>query len=332
MSRLNTYEAAFLCNSTENLERVYGAGRRAKIEGRVETVPGVVSTQSLRQRRLELSKVRYLFSTWGMPVLGAAELAILPSLQAVFYAAGSVQHFARSLLAAGITVVSAWAANAVPVAEYTTAQITLAAKGFFRAVRNVGRPYERDAFPGMFDTDIGILGAGMIGSLVISMLPKSELRLHVFDPYLSDEKARRLGVHPESIESVFSNSMVVSNHLADNAGTRRLINGSLLRMLPRNGTFINTGRGATVHERELIDLLSERADLTALLDVTDPEPPDEDSPLRGMENVILTPHIAGSIGNEVRRQADFVIAEFENLLAGNPLKYSVTSEMLETMA
>ena len=88
----------------------------------------------------KFSDTQYIFSTWGMPKLTEDEIAdCLPNLRAVFYAAGSVQSFARPFLNRGIKVFSAWAANAVPVAEYTVAQIILANKGFFAASRLMSR-------------------------------------------------------------------------------------------------------------------------------------------------------------------------------------------------
>jgi phosphoglycerate dehydrogenase-like enzyme len=97
-------------------------------------------------------------------------------------------------------------------------------------------------------------------------------------------------------------------------------------------TFINTGRGATVDETGLLAALRKRPDLTALLDVTGPEPPRPDSPLYQADNVLLSPHIAGSIGREVLRQADTMIEECRRFIHGEPLRYAVTLEMLKHMA
>ena len=82
----------------------------------------------------EYKDTEYIFSTWGMSHFEKEEIKeYLPSLKAVFYSAGSVQGFAKEFLELGIEVHSAWAANAVPVAEYTVAQIILANKGFYRS-------------------------------------------------------------------------------------------------------------------------------------------------------------------------------------------------------
>ena len=102
-------------------------------------------------------------------------------------------------------------------------------------------------------------------------------------------------------------------------------------MLPYS-TFINTGRGAQVVEADLINTLKQRPDITAILDVTYPEPPKEDSEFYTLPNCILTPHIAGSAGNEICRLAEYAFNEYKAFTNGEPTKYEVTLKMLETMA
>jgi phosphoglycerate dehydrogenase-like enzyme len=102
-----------------------------------------------------------------MPEMEGDELAALPSLEAVFYAAGSVQSFARPFLNRGITVVSAWAANGVPVAEFTLAQILLSCKGYFRNTRDCRNPDQRHLDQvfrgsGTFGETVGLIGVGII--------------------------------------------------------------------------------------------------------------------------------------------------------------------------
>jgi phosphoglycerate dehydrogenase-like enzyme len=97
-------------------------------------------------------------------------------------------------------------------------------------------------------------------------------------------------------------------------------------------TFINTSRGAVICEAEMIQVLESRPDLTAVIDVTHPEPPPPDSPLYTLPNVILTPHIAGSVDAECRRQGQYMIAELKRYLSGEPLVYGLTKEQVKIMA
>ncbi len=113
--------------------------------------------------------------------------------------------------------------------------------------------------------------------------------------------------------------------------TRGTLNGPLLESLREGATFINTGRGAQVVEADLVRVLQARPDLTALLDVTAPEPPPRESALWQLPNVVISPHIGGTIGNEVGRLAECVIEEFEAWQAGRALRYQVTPEVLRTM-
>jgi phosphoglycerate dehydrogenase-like enzyme len=95
-------------------------------------------------------------------------------------------------------------------------------------------------------------------------------------------------------------------------------------------TFINTGRGAQVNEADMIDVLKARPDLTALLDVTFPEPPVEGSELYTLPNVKLSSHIAGSLNDEVHRMSEYMIDEFKRFISGGELRYEVTEDILIT--
>lgn len=317
----------YLCENEKNIRNVYGDNARVYTKAEVLNAPE------------RFKNTEYVFSTWEMPVFTEEEIkSCLPSLKAVFYGAGSVQFFAQPFLNCGVKVFSAWAANAVPVAEYTVAQIILANKGFFSSSR-IAKTGNRKAaaenfhaYPGNYTVKIGIIGAGMIGKLVINMLKSYRLEVLVFDPFLPDEKADELKVKKVSLETIFRECQVVSNHLANNEQTKGMLNKALFETMLPYATFINTGRGAQVVEDDLIAVLKNRPDLTALLDVTFPEPPEHDSEFYTLPNCILTPHIAGSAGNEVRRMGEYMKAEYENFIQSRPCKYEVTSEMLKTMA
>jgi len=301
--------------------------------------PYIPTREEILAGTFDTKDVEYIFSTWGMPVFSEEEIQeVFPKVKAVFYGAGSVQRFARPFLHRGIRVFSAWMANGVPVAEYTVSQIILANKGYFSLSRSYDQKSYQEAkseierFRGNYGATVGLIGAGTIGKMVISRLRDYRLNVIVFDPFLSDEKAKELGVEKCSLEEVFSRSQVISNHLANNEQTKGMLNGHLFSLMSRNSVFLNTGRGAQVVEDDLVHHLKNRTDVTAILDVTYPEPPCDGHAFYSLPNCILTPHIAGSFGDEVERMSEYMVEEFNRLISGEETRFEVSEKMLETMA
>lgn len=331
-------KAIFMSSQMKNCSNVYTPEARAELESKLEFLAPVSDKGQLAERSEGLNRVDFIFSTWGMLPLTADEIkAHFGSLKAVFYGAGSVQYFARPFIEAGIAVFSAWAANAVPVAEYTVAQIILANKGYFqRFHRSSNESWSNRGaggyFVGNYGNKVGLIGVGMIGSLVAEMLHAYRLEVLAYDPFLSDEKAELLGVRKASLEEIFSECTVISNHLANNPQTVGMLDGRLFNLMKPNAAFINTGRGAQVVEDDLIAAMEAEPSRIALLDVTLPEPPKPDSKLYRLNNVFLSPHIAGSLGDEVARMGDYMVEEYSRFAAGEPTKWGVTLKMLETMA
>lgn len=109
--------AALVTNNPGAVERVYGQGRRESLAGRVRLHPGIVTQADFDSRLHALADLEVIFSTWGLWRFTPEQIAAMPRLEAVFYAAGSVKGFAEPLLDRDIIVVSGWGANAVPVVE-----------------------------------------------------------------------------------------------------------------------------------------------------------------------------------------------------------------------
>jgi phosphoglycerate dehydrogenase-like enzyme len=150
----------------------------------------------------------------------------------------------------------------------------------------------------------------------------------VYDPFLSEAEAQVLGVEQVSLDDLFRRSDVVSLHAPSFPETQGMITGEHIDSMKPGATFINTARGELVRESEMIEVLSRRLDLQAVLDVTVQEPTEADSPLYGLENVVLTPHMAGSVGSECRRMGRYMVEELARYLAGEPLKYVLTHEVV----
>ncbi len=330
-------KSIFLIEDENNIEYVYSKDSLEYIMDNCHNTGEVFTKADIVRCKDAFRDTEVIFATWEMPPFSAEEIrAYFPALKAIFYAAGTVQRFARPFLQNNVRVFSAWAANAVPVAEFTLAQILLANTGFFHQSQFMSRgkavPVLPTVFGGNYEVTVGIIGAGMIGRRVIELLKPFRVSTVVYDPFLSEEAAAALGTEKVGLEELFCRCEVVSNHLADNAQTKGMLNYPLFSAMKSGATFINTGRGAQVVEEDLVRLLRERSDVFALLDVTQTEPLEAGHPFYELDNCILSPHIAGSKGNEVHRMAEYMIDECKRFIAGEPCLYEVTEAMLETMA
>jgi phosphoglycerate dehydrogenase-like enzyme len=319
------------------IDYVYARGRRDQVAEMTDLYPVVINGHNFNEHAASLARIEAIFSTWGMPALTPADMDRLPALRAVFYAAGSVKGFARPFMDRNVIVCSAWAANAVSVAEFCLGQILLAFKGYFHNSCDC-RTHERNrqdvAFHGrgVYGETIALIGAGQIGRRLIELLRPFCLGILVVDPYLSETEAEALHVRKVTLEAAFREAYVVSNHLPNLPTLQKVLNGTLFDSMRPGATFINTGRGAQVNEPELAAVLKRRPDLMALLDVTDPEPAPAGSAFYDLPNVQLSSHIAGAHDDEVVRMADYMIEEFRHWQKGEPLRYAVSPELLDRMA
>ena len=328
---------ALFGSDINRFRKVYTPSVIKRLEGFGELSP-VINKKNIEENREFLKDCEYAFATWGMPTFTEEDIKeYMPSLKAVFYSAGTVQYFARPFLNSGIKIFSAFAANAVPVTEYTFAQIILAAKGYFQAASNY-KPLLPRSFVhaqtavGNYECKVGLVGLGAIGKEVAKRLQTLDVEVLACDPFVPEETARALGVTLVDLETIFSECDVISNHLADKKELKHIFNYSLFRRMKKHSVFINTGRGNQVDEFALALSLLLHPSRTFLGDVLKKEELPFLSPLFWCHNAILTPHIAGSMGNETHRMAYYMIDELERHISGKETKYEVTSEMLKSMA
>ncbi len=335
---MNSKRKAVYTGKPWGIERVFGASQLDELEERlaIERVDDLAEEAG----KGSLSEVEYLFGTWGLPWMDARILDQMPRLRAVFYAAGSIKGFASpELWRREIPVCSAWAANAVPVAEWSFAQIILCLKRTWPVVSHIrakgagaARSYANERVPGTYGSTVGLLSLGMIGQMVARRLQSLDVEVVAFDPMLPEEKAADLGVRLVSLNEVFEKADVVSCHTPWLKETEGMVRAEHFERMPSCASFINTARGAVVDEPGMVEVLGKRPDITAVLDVTWPEPPVEGSPLYTLPNVILTPHIAGSQQSECHRMLRYMIDEYDRFVAGEPLKWVISEERAKTLA
>lgn len=311
---------------------VYGPDELRGIAQHVELLAPPQTRESIAAHKNLLSETDVIFSGWGGPVLDQAFLDSAPRLRGFFYGAGSLASILTSAVwerRPRLTITTALAANAVPVAEFTLANILYALKHGWRLSREMRQPrtaapVDGRLVPGCYRSTVGLISLGTIARRLLALLKPFELNVLVYDPFVEPAEADALGVACVPLEEMFRRCDVISLHAPQLVETKGMITGKLLGSMKPGATFINTARPLIVRQDELIEVARQRPDLQFVLDVTDPEPLPADSPLRALENVIVTPHIAGSVGNECRRMGRFMVEELERFVAGRPLLGAVT--------
>lgn len=285
-----------------------------------------------------LADAEVLFTCWGCPRLDAEALAKAPKLRALVHGAGTVKGIVTDACwERGLQVSSAVAANAVPVAEYTVAMIVLAGKHAYAAQAAYKNSASRRGWAaefttlGNYRTTVGLVGASRVGRRVIELLRSYDMTVLLHDPTISAAEAADLGVTAAGLDELVSRSDVVSIHAPDIPATHDMFDARLLSLMKDGATLINTARGRLVDTDALTAELA-TGRISAVLDVTHPEPLPADSPLFTMPNVVLTPHIAGSLGNEVLRMGALAVSEVERYAQGLPFAYPVRPDQLAILA
>ncbi|QCB95234.1 hydroxyacid dehydrogenase [Cellulomonas shaoxiangyii] len=282
--------------------------------------------------RRRLARAQVLVTSWGAPALTAERLAAAPALRAVLHAAGSVRGIVgEDVYRRGVAVSTAADANAVPVAEYTLAAIVLAGKKApFLAAQGRTAPVTwndvvaRDDLSN-YGRTVAVVGFSRTGRRVVELLRLLDTAaVLVVDPYADAAQVRAAGGEPAELDDALRRADVLSLHAPALPETHHLIGARELALLPHGATLVNTARGSLVdHDALLVACAAGRLD--AILDVTDPEPLPAGHPLLGLPNVMVTPHVAGSLGRETRRMAQHALDELEALVQGRPLATPLTA-------
>jgi len=316
----------------------YGGPVLDRLRRTVDLRAIIAPADTWREHRPALAEVEVLFSSWGMPVMDTELLDSLPKLRAIFYAAGSVRSFATDAMwQRGIRLTAAAAQNAIPVAEYATAALILGLKHFWHYPRGLhgarSTQLEKPDAPTPYRSTIGLISYGKIARLVRERLRSYQVNVAVYDPFLSTEEAQGEAVRKiDTLDELFATSDAISLHAPHLPETEGMLQARHFEAMRPGAFFLNTARGQLIDEPAMIDVFRRRPDLTAVLDVTAPEPPLPDSPLFTLPNIILTPHLAGSVGPECQRMGDAMIDEFLRYRAGEPLYWELNAAQAALLA
>lgn len=165
---------------------------------------------------------------------------------------------------------------------------------------------------------VGIIGTGRIGMITAKLFLAFGAKVIATD-ICENEEAKQLGIEYVSLETLMSQSDIISLHTPNTASTRALINRDMIRLMQPHAIFINCARGPIVDNAALAEALNEGVLAGAAIDVFDMEPPiPADYPLLHAKNIILTPHVAFLSDESMIRRAQIVFKNLECYLAGNP--------------
>jgi phosphoglycerate dehydrogenase-like enzyme len=303
-------------------ENLFGP-HRPRLSALVDVSADVLTEFDSGRARALLADAEILLAGWGCPQVDVAVLERMPRLRAVVFAGGAASAVLDTVEAVrrGIAFTNAGEGNAQAVAEYTVATIVLAGKRARYAERlyREGRAFvDREAElvdTGNYGRTVGLVGASRIGRRVAQLLIPTDVRVLVYDPYVSAEEVHALGAQKVALDELLAASDIVSLHAPASAETDHMIGRREFALLRDGAVIINTARGSLIdHEAMRPHVRDGRID--AILDVTEPEPLPADDELWSLPNVTLTPHIAGATGNELHRLGRDVVDEVARYVAG----------------
>lgn len=314
-----------------------GALFNEQARAELNKISDVVSWEPIQN--MPSNDIDIVIASWGTPKFDNDLLEKLPNLKMVAYAAGTIKKIvSEEFWDRDIPIISAAAANAIAVAEYTVATMVYMSKNIRQAAElyksdNKVKFLElRDSPRGFNSLNVGLVGASYVGREVIRLLKSYNVKVAVYDPYLTKEEAVKLGVENMELNKLVSWADVVSVHAPKLPETQDLIGREQFQLMKKDSFFINTARGTIVDYEALAEITPQK-NIEVVIDVTDPdEPLPAGSPLRKLDNVLITPHIAGSRGNEQQLMGTLVVEEIKRFVTGQSLAHQVRQEDLTRIA
>lgn len=221
----------------------------------------------------------------------------------------------------GIAVMNAPGANTVSAAEHAVALLLSLLRHIPEAAETMKQGgWDRKRFEGseLRGKTLGVVGLGRIGGYVAQLAHAFGMTILAYDPFVAPQRAVELQARLLPIEQLLQEADIVTLHVALTDETRHLLNAQRLRLMKPAAFLVNTARGELVDEMALVAAVKEKRIAGAAIDVFSEEPLPKDSPLRGLERVLLTPHLAASTAEAQRRVAiEICTAVREALLRGD---------------
>ncbi len=277
-----------------------------------------------------------IITSWNSPQISKEMLDVCPNLKGVIHAAGSVKPvITEEFVTRKIRITGSAVAIGEGVAETALGFAISACKGFYQLSKDTKNKIwdenKRSVVKDFYDINVGVISGGFVGRHMVKLLKNFHVDILMYDPMLSAEEIEKIGAKKVELNELMSESDIVTIHAPSIPATDNMINKENLSIMKDGAILINTARGTIINEEDLIEEL-ERGRIFACIDVTNPEPPTPDNKLRDLDNVVLTPHIAGTVTNGLKRIALHVCEELERLMNGEKMRTEVNFDDLSKMA
>ncbi len=314
--------------------QVISAKGAARFEALGEAVWNETRENELENAKNILKDADVAVTSWGSPQMTKELLDVAPNLKLIVHAAGSVKSIVTDeMYDRGIRIVSAARVLSEGVSETALGLTIASVKNFFalNAETHAGG-WSHTGITEMYQITIGIAGFGIAGRHYAELLRAFSVDVIAYDPGVSAEEMVKLGVRKVELDQLFAECDVLSLHAPELPSTYHMVNREALAQMKNGAILINTARGTLVDEDALVEALESGKLKYACLDVTSPEPPVADSPLRKLPNCILTPHLAGQANNGLYKLGDHCYNEIVHFINEEPLNGEIIREMLATIA
>lgn len=197
----------------------------------------------------------------------------------------------------GVIVMNTPTGNTIATAELTFTHMLASTRAIVQACARMREGgWDRKKYTGseLNQKTLGILGMGRIGAEVAKRAMAFQMDILAYDPYLTPSRANSLGVHQASLDEVIEKADYITVHMPLTADTKHMLDADAFNRMKDGVRVFNCARGGIIDEAALIDALDSGKVAAAGLDVYEEEPPNEGSPLRGINNLVLTPHLGAS--------------------------------------
>jgi len=272
-----------------------------------------------------------IITSWGSPEITPSIFKSAPELKFIMHAAGSIKSYVKKeVIEKGVKVSSCSGVLGKFVAITTLGLILISVKKIFwwsDFIKETGKWRDNEKLMKYTDeingVNIGIISMSNVGRNLLNLLRQFTGKIYVYDPYWTEEQIKTYGgIKVKSLMEIAGKCEIIALCAPLTEETKGMIRKEFFKNMKDGSVFINTARGAIIDQNALIEELKKER-IFACLDVTYPEPPEKNSPLYNLKNLIISLHITGCVHSGLKELGKFSVEEIERFLKGEKLENEI---------